>query len=205
MITAGASTTNAVTTVGRTPIPLASSSPFGSHSLDRCSKIVGRTGFEPVTSSVSGCRRSRLSGSLAAVTWAYVCWAPFGLPSVSCAYPRDPLRSRAVVGPSLGDVHGSEGRLCNRANYTICLHGFDRSCCGRLRSFRVYSGSWKLPGNRLDRAGDGPRPVSGRLGLALVWPVCGRRLDANHWRVPGRSGSAGGRVRPRSREPPLGR
>ena len=33
----------------------------------------------------------------------------FVLPSVSCAYPRDPQRSRAVVGPSLGDAHGSGG------------------------------------------------------------------------------------------------
>jgi hypothetical protein len=54
------------------------------------SYLVGRTGFEPVTSSVSECRPSSLSSGIGAVTWAYAHHVLFALPSVSCAYLYDP-------------------------------------------------------------------------------------------------------------------
>jgi hypothetical protein len=64
-------------------------------------------------------------------------------------------------------VHGSGGRLCHLANCAICLLGLDHSSLAVPRSFRVYSGSWKLPRDRSYRAGDGPRPVRAGSGLAL--------------------------------------
>jgi hypothetical protein len=42
----------------RRPVRPPPGSPFGSHAMDMFSKIVGRTGFEPVTSSVSGNSRA---------------------------------------------------------------------------------------------------------------------------------------------------
>ena len=63
-------------------------------------------------------------------------------------------------------AHGSGGRF-NLANYAICLPGFDRSSPGRLRLFRVYSGSWKLPVSA--RTLQGMARV--RSGQALAWPL----------------------------------
>jgi hypothetical protein len=65
---------------------------------------------------VSECRPSSLSSGIGTVTWAYARRSLFRLPSVSCAYLYGPQRSRAVVGPSLGHVHGSGGRLSDLAN-----------------------------------------------------------------------------------------
>jgi hypothetical protein len=76
---------------------------FGLSVLDKISKkVVGRTGFEPVTSSVSECRHSATSRDFSVMTWAYARWRSSGYLAVSCAYPRSPRHSRAVVGPSLG-------------------------------------------------------------------------------------------------------
>jgi hypothetical protein len=52
------------------------------------SDLVGRTGFEPVTSSVSGCRHSALDSGLAAVTWAYASCALLRLPCNVLRLPR---------------------------------------------------------------------------------------------------------------------
>jgi len=71
-------------------------------SMNGCGNNRGQGQRLLVTASVSGCRRSRPSSGLAAVTCVYARWVLLGLPSVSCAYPYDPQRSRAVVGPSLG-------------------------------------------------------------------------------------------------------
>jgi hypothetical protein len=48
-----------------------------------------------------------------------------------------------------------------------CLLGLDHASLGPPRSFRVYSGSWKLPRDCLYLAGDGTRPVRAGSGLAL--------------------------------------
>src|ERR1700693_4193921 len=66
--------------------------------------LVGLPGLEPGTSSLSECRPSGFSRDIDVVTWAYARWASSGYLVVSCAYPRHPQRSRAVVGPSLGIV-----------------------------------------------------------------------------------------------------
>ena len=102
------------------------------------SDLVGRTGFEPVTSSVSGWLPSRPSSSLAAVAWPSACCVLFVLPSVSCAYPCDPQRSRAVVGPSLGDVHGSGGRQRDRADFVADLRYVIGCSASSHRPFRKY-------------------------------------------------------------------
>lgn len=65
------------------------------------------------------------------------------------------------------------GQPCNRANYAIFLHGLVCSSPGWPGLFRVYSGSWELPGDCLHVAGDGLRLV--RAGSRLVlgfWPKC---------------------------------
>jgi hypothetical protein len=59
-----------------------------------------------VTSSVSGCRHYGSGCIVAGVTWAYACCALVGYLAVSCIYTYGPRHSRAVVGPSLGHVHG---------------------------------------------------------------------------------------------------
>jgi hypothetical protein len=68
-------------------------------------------------------------------------------------------------------VHGSGGRLCNLANYTICLHGLDRSSPAMLGSFRVYSGSWNCPVTA--RTLQGMARV--RSGQAPAWPLVSDR------------------------------
>ncbi len=128
--------------------------------------------FEPQTSSVSGCRRSRPSSSLAAVTWANACCALFGLPSVSCAYPRGPQRSRDVVGPSLAHVHGSGGGAPHLSNWCTCLLGVHHSPPRPPTSFRVFSGSWKLSAVTA-RTSQGMVRV--RPGQAPAWPLVSDR------------------------------
>jgi hypothetical protein len=59
------------------------------------------------TASLSGCRRSGSDSSITAVSWAYALTQRCSYLGMSCAYTRGPLRSRAVVGPTLG----SEGLL----------------------------------------------------------------------------------------------
>ncbi len=58
LFTAAAAAGKTVFACQNEPNPLALGSHFGSHSIDKFSKIVGRTGFEPVTSSVSGKSRA---------------------------------------------------------------------------------------------------------------------------------------------------
>ena len=54
LFTAAATARKTVFACQNEPNPPALGSRIGSHSIDEFSKIVGRTGFEPVTSSVSG-------------------------------------------------------------------------------------------------------------------------------------------------------
>ncbi len=72
--------------------PLTLGSRYGSHSIDKFSKMVGRTGFEPVTSSVSGCRPGAFDGATEPLT----CWLTWRGPGDSPVFT--PL-ALAVLGP----------------------------------------------------------------------------------------------------------
>jgi hypothetical protein len=68
-------------------IPLHSPMMKGRMWTDLGFDLVGRTGFEPVTSSVSECRFSGSGRGFAAVTWAYASCARVGLPCMSRITP----------------------------------------------------------------------------------------------------------------------
>jgi hypothetical protein len=146
---------------------------FGLLALDKISKNrVGRTGFEPVTSSVSECRPSSLSSEIGVVTWAYPRRALFGLPSVSCAYLYDPQRSRAVVGPSLGHVHGSGGRRRHSSNLAAGLGRLFRGCPSTHGPFRICSGSCGDAARTCTAADHCGRPAARPLLHATIRSAC---------------------------------
>jgi hypothetical protein len=109
---------------------------------------------------------------------------------------RSPCSRRYIVGMAEchGDrAHGSGGRLSGLAN--LChLPARTRSLIPRRsESFRVYSGSPKLPRDRPHRAGDGPRPGPGRLppGPWFLTGVSAESPVSSVTQISGRRGQLG--------------
>ena len=80
----------------------------------------------------------------------------------------------APIGHAAGTLTAPEAASALSRIYAICLLGLDRSFLGRPRSFRVYSGSWKLPCDRPHLAGTACVTLQGmarvRVRQAPAWP-----------------------------------
>ena len=133
-----------------------------------------RTDGRPTEAVVMGTHRGQNSAS-SDIGWRHV--APAGPARFASSQVRGRLVLVMKSAPSRirTCAHGSGGRLSALANLGD-LPAWIRSLTpGRSRSFRVYSGSWKLPSDRPYVAGNGPERHRQSRRKALGGPPTGRR------------------------------